>query len=101
MVTCILSEYYFGACPEWIKSASYEREYDLYLLTDTDIPWEEDAFQREGPKVRDMLHHRFIQELKKRDLLYILISGTAEERLETSLKAINRLFSNSAYRPVL
>jgi len=101
MVTCILSEYYFGVCPEWIKNASYERQYDLYLLTDKDIPWEEDAFQREGPKARDMLHHRFIQELKKRDLLYILISGTAEERLETSLKAINHLFSNSAYCPVL
>jgi len=98
MVTSVLSEYYFGNCPDWILKASLERRYDLYLLTDTDIPWEADPFQREGPEVREMIHQRFLEELKKRDMPYVLVSGTVEKRKQTAIDAINRLFSDSDYR---
>jgi len=97
MVTCVLSDYYFGRCPEWIIKESVERKFDLYLLTDTDIAWEADPFQREGPEVRKMLHQRFIRELKQRGLAFVLVSGTVEERKKTAVKAINRLFSDSKY----
>ncbi|MFC1859834.1 AAA family ATPase [Thermodesulfobacteriota bacterium] len=94
IVTSVLSEYYFEKCPEWIKRASYERRYDLYLLTDTDIPWQADPFQREGPHIRGMLHKRFFEELKNRKVPFVLISGPLEKRIKTAAAAIDRLFED-------
>jgi len=93
IVTRILSEYYFGTCPGEVRRASYQRTYDLYLLTDMDFPWEADPLQREGPEIREMLHNRFRNELEQRNLPHRIISGSIEERLKIATSAIDRLFA--------
>jgi NadR type nicotinamide-nucleotide adenylyltransferase len=98
IVTSVLSDYYFGACPAWIRQASYERSYDLHVLCDTDVPWEADPFQREGPAVRARLQGRYVEELEARGLPTVLVSGTVEARMRTATAAIDRLFAGSAYR---
>lgn len=88
IVTVILSEYFFGACPAEVRRLSFERAYDLYLLTEPDIPWEPDPFQREGPEVRERLHHRIRDELIARKLPFVQVSGSVEERMKTAVAAI-------------
>jgi nicotinamide riboside kinase len=68
---------------------SYSRLYDLYILADTDIPWEPDPFQREGPEVREMLHRQFQNELNSRRLPFVLVSGSVEERIRQAVTAID------------
>ena len=29
----------YGSCPEWIRTEAERRQYDLYLVTDADVPW--------------------------------------------------------------
>ncbi len=88
IVTSILSEYYFKTCPGWVADESHRRKYSLYVFTDIDIPWEEDAIQREGPEEREMLHVRFLAELVSRKLDFITVSGTPEQRLKKAAQEI-------------
>jgi NadR type nicotinamide-nucleotide adenylyltransferase len=41
--TVAYARHYYGACPEWIERAADARRADLYLLMDTDVPWQVDA----------------------------------------------------------
>ncbi|NND87742.1 MAG: ATP-binding protein [Flavobacteriaceae bacterium] len=84
----VYSEYYFdGYCPPKIEQANAELNYDLYLLTYIDVPWEEDDL-RDRPYDRSTLFCRFENELKKRELPYIVLKGSASSRLEQAKKAI-------------
>jgi NadR type nicotinamide-nucleotide adenylyltransferase len=90
IVTQVWSEVYFNECPKWIMDVNHHRKYDLHLLMDIDIPWEDDG-TREFPHLRkqhfDMLKH----ELDKRYLPYVVISGGFEERLQEAIGVVKRL----------
>lgn len=98
VTTVLYSNYYLGATPDAVRRLSYERPYDLYLLTEPDIPWVPDPGQRDGPEVRAHLHSLFVAELDRRGLPYTRVAGTYEERLCTAVAAIDRLFEGSAWR---
>lgn len=89
--TCVYHRYYFGTCPAWVERLSHEHHADLYLFTDTDIPWVPDPGQREGPEVRAALHTLFHQELERRKLPYVLLSGTPDQRIATAIAAVEAL----------
>ncbi|RKR09570.1 NadR type nicotinamide-nucleotide adenylyltransferase [Flavobacterium sp. 81] len=42
MVTKVFSEMYYGFCDPLLNEAALEHEYDLFFLTDIDVPWEKD-----------------------------------------------------------
>ena len=79
IVTQIWSEIYFKECPQKVIAQSYERKYDLYLLMNIDIPWHDDG-TREFPHLREWHFNRIEEELKKRKLNYVIVSGNFEKR---------------------
>jgi len=93
VATCVYSRYYFGACPAWVARLSYERSADLYLLTDTDIPWVPDPGQRDGPAVRDELQAWFLDELEMRAVPYLRVSGALDRRMEAAVRAVDAVLS--------
>jgi len=93
IATCVYSRYYFGVCPAWVERLSYERSADLYLLTDTDIPWAPDPGQRDGPAVRAELQARFQQELETRAVPYVLVSGSLDRRMEVAVRTVAALLA--------
>ncbi len=89
--TKIYAEYiYDGFCPEAIKSAISVNKYDLYLLTDIDIPWEFDAV-RSSENDRKKMFAVFKKELDSLKLPYVLLSGGKEVRFNKATAAINSL----------
>ena len=95
MMTAIYSRYYLGSCPRWIEEESQRRRYDLTLLTDTDIPWEPDSIQRDGPVVRDQIQRLIRTELDARDIPYDLISGSPEDRAAHATELVRGLFPSA------
>lgn len=92
MTTVIYSHYFLKTCPEWILRESYARNYDLFLLTNIDIPWVGNKW-RDAPHLRQEFHDWFKRELELRGRHYVVISGESEEvRLNQSLAAIAPLF---------
>ena len=94
MTTVIYSNYFLKTCPEWIVRESYERKYDLFLLTNIDIPWVGNKW-RDAPHLREHFHDWFRRELELRHRPYVVISGSSiEERLDHAMSAIATLFDS-------
>lgn len=89
IVTQVWSEIYFKDCPQDVIDLSYTRRYDLHLLMDIDIPWEDDG-TREFPQLREWHFKRLKEELDQRRLPYVIISGSFEERLQACIQAVNK-----------
>ncbi len=89
IVTQIWSEIYFNECPPAVIDKSYERKYDLYLLMDIDIPWEDDG-TREFPHLRQWHFNRIKDELDKRGLNYGIISGSYAERQQAVISLLKK-----------
>ena len=92
IVTQIWSEIYFQSCLPQVIELSRERRYDLFLLMDIDIPWEDDG-TREFPQLRQWHFDRIRRELDERQLPYVIISGDFDTRFEEAVRAVERLIS--------
>ena len=67
-----------------------KNNYDLYLLTDIDIPWEKDDL-RDKPNEREESFELFKNELIKNNISFELINGTRIERLKKAINCINKI----------
>jgi NadR type nicotinamide-nucleotide adenylyltransferase len=90
LVIKIWGEFKYGTCSESILKAHATRKYDLHLLTDIDIPWENDP-QREHPDKREQLFRIYKTELEKSSENFITISGSWEHRKQTAIQAVKNL----------
>jgi NadR type nicotinamide-nucleotide adenylyltransferase len=87
LVIKIWSEFNFGNCDPQIVKLLHNRHYDLHLLTQIDIPWEDDPL-REHPKEREELFSVYQANLKALNIPYVEISGSMENRTHTAIQAI-------------
>jgi NadR type nicotinamide-nucleotide adenylyltransferase len=90
LVTKIWCEVKYGRCHKWIDENLQQQIFDLYLLTDIDLPWEYDAL-REHPHQREMLFGMYQKELEKYKFPYVIISGIGEQRLRNAVQAVDKL----------
>ena len=86
----IWSEFKYGNCNTWIIDEMQNRKYDLYLLCNIDLPWEEDA-QREHPDARQELFDIYHHELIQMKVSYEIISGKEDQRVLNAINAINKI----------
>lgn len=93
IVIQIWAEVKYGCCDEWILEEIAVRDYDLYLLCGTDVPWEFD-FQREHPEFRNELYQIYLKKLNQYNKKYIEIIGNKIVRLEKAIRSIDELFLN-------
>lgn len=90
----VWSEFVFNRCHTWILNKIAEREYDLYLLCDVDLPWVEDVL-REYPdqKIRKKLFSLYKDIMINQTTPWCIISGDYKERLEKSIHCIDNSFT--------
>jgi len=87
-------EYYGGFVDPKLDEAARENDYDLYLLTYIDIPWEADDL-RDRPGQRLEMFKAFEKALKTHNKNYILLKGDIETRLQTAITAIDKLMKDN------
>lgn len=90
MVTKVFSEMYYGFCDPLLNEAALEHEYDLFFLTDIDVPWEKDDI-RDTPDGRESVFSVFKQTLINTKKPFITLSGDKECRLVKATAIINDL----------
>jgi NadR type nicotinamide-nucleotide adenylyltransferase len=88
IVTKIWSEVKYGKCDPWILKRITENHYDLFLLCDIDLPWEDDP-QREDPDRREYLFNLYKEELTNRAFPFTVISGFGQERIDNAIRIID------------
>ena len=83
-------EVVFNDCHTWILKQIVKRQYDLYLLCNTDLPWVQDGL-REYPDetVRQKLFKMYKDILINSGVAWAVISGTADQRLQSAITVID------------
>ncbi|KIQ18058.1 ATPase [Flavobacterium sp. MEB061] len=90
MVTKVFSEIYYGFCDPLLNEEALEHEYDLFFLTDIDVPWEKDDI-RDKPEGRETVFSVFKQTLIDNKKPFITLSGNKESRLAKAAIIIDNL----------
>lgn len=83
----IWCDYLFGFTPQPVLDTLQEVDYDLYLLMDVDLPWEEDAL-RDFPMLRTYFKGVWQRELEAIQAPYVLISGLGDARFVHAEQAV-------------
>lgn len=81
---------YEDKCPEWVRMEAERRQYDLYLLMDIDVPWQDDSV-RCLPNNRKEFFDDCKEALDSRGRKYKIISGPFEERFANAVSAVEEL----------
>jgi len=85
-------EYVFGKCHPFILDQITVRRYDLYLLCNIDIPWTDDPLREyPDPAPRRELYSMYRDLMINQAVPWVEISGDYEQRLQSSIKAVDRL----------
>ena len=90
MVTKVFSEMYYGFCDPLLNEAALKHEYDLFFLTDIDVPWEKDDI-RDTPEGRETVFSVFKETLIDTKKPFIILSGDKETRLAKATAIIDNL----------
>lgn len=90
MVTKVYSEIYYNFCDPVLDKAARKHKYDLFFLTDIDVPWEKDDL-RDRPDDREAIFETFKKALIENKKPFITLSGDVASRLTQAVKAVNDL----------
>jgi nicotinamide riboside kinase len=89
IITKIWFEVVFGKVPQWIENEILNTSIDLFLVCDTDLPWIPDPVRENGGENRLILQNRYIEQIKKYNFNYNIVSGIHKKRLENAIAHIN------------
>lgn len=89
--TKVYSEaYYLGSCDPLLEKYALENTYDLYLLTNIDVPWKKDDL-RDKPDAREEMFSFFYDTLRKYHRNFRILNGTKKERFRKAVTYIEKL----------
>ena len=91
----VVSWHAYGCCPEWILQALGQQEFDLYLLMQVDLPWEEDP-QREHPHLRAYFYNWYKRELQAYGFPFVEIGGSQQARRRNAIQAIDHYLTEKS-----
>ena len=85
-------EFVFGNCHRFILDKLVDRQYDLYLLCNIDLPWTKDEL-REYPdlQTRQKLYNMYEDLMINQPVPWVDIRGDYEERLQKAIVATDKL----------
>jgi HTH-type transcriptional regulator, transcriptional repressor of NAD biosynthesis genes len=88
--TTVWHERYLGTPSAAVNEIAATRKYDLYIVTDVNIPFVPDDI-RDGENIREWMHARFVEELSRMETPMIVVSGPHEHRLAAAVERIDEL----------
>ncbi|KAF5037346.1 AAA domain protein [anaerobic digester metagenome] len=95
LVTKIWCDDKFGRCHSWIIEELQQRDYDLVLLCNTDMPWEPDP-QREDPDRREYLMNLYRNQVVTYYKNVVEISHDGDERLKMACSAVEEFLKSKS-----
>ena len=89
--TKVYCETYFdGFCDPILEKYAIKNQYDLYILTDIDIPWIKDDL-RDKPNNRKEMFDAFKNALIKHNRPFIQVSGDLKTRMKIATSEVDKL----------
>ena len=88
----IWSDAFFGYTPQVVLVELPKHPYDLYLLLDINLPWQDDPL-RDFPNQREHFMEVWHKELQALNAKYVVISGIGQDRYDNAVAAIDRFLA--------
>lgn len=88
----VWTEHVFKTCPDVVQKEFNHRHYDLYLLTNNDLPWEDDPL-RNFPNEREYFFNLYLNILQENKLNFSIVSGVNLERYQNAVNAVNEFLN--------
>jgi NadR type nicotinamide-nucleotide adenylyltransferase len=92
IVTKIWFQWCYKSQPSWLEEAIKNARINYYLLCNYDIPWQSDSVRENGGEKRIQLFQEYLNEIKKNNVPYSIVSGDGMERNYKALNQINTFF---------
>ncbi len=92
-------ERYAGTRHPDVDAIGARDQVDLYLIASPDVPFVQDGV-RDGEKIREWMHARFLELIGASGAPHMLITGAWETRLPQAILAIDDLLSQHETRHV-
>ncbi|MFB4308837.1 AAA family ATPase [Actinomadura sp. GTD37] len=91
--TAVWHERYLGGPAPAVEAVHERVAHHLWILTSPeDIPFEQDGW-RDGESIRSWMSRRFQEELERRHLPHIIVTGPHEHRLAAAVEATDALLT--------
>ena len=90
ITTQIYCRHYLKVVPPILFELEKKIKYDLYFLFEPDVPWIADGLRDIGERRKEMLDV-FKGELDKRNISYVSVTGSWDEREEIIKKEVDKL----------
>ncbi len=88
----VWSEFVFNSCDNRVLQQIALRKYDLYLLCQTDLPWEQDELREyPDPETRNRLFSYYKDAMVQQNIPWVEIKGNYEARLTQAIRAVENL----------
>jgi NadR type nicotinamide-nucleotide adenylyltransferase len=85
-------ERYAGTRHPEVDAIGARDQVDLYLIPSPDVPFVQDGV-RDGEKIREWMHDRFLELIRANGTPYVLITGAWDARLPQAIAAIDALLA--------
>jgi len=95
LVTKVFSEIYYNFCDPVLDKAARKHKYDLFFLTDIDVPWTKDDL-RDSSENRETIFNTFKSALIENDKPFITLSGDANSRFDKARVILKNLVKAKA-----
>jgi HTH-type transcriptional repressor of NAD biosynthesis genes len=92
ITTEIYSQHYLNTVPPIVFDLEKKVSFDLYFLFDIDVEWVADELRDLGDQ-RERMFMIFKNELEKRNIPFLLVSGSYEQREAFVIEKLNELLS--------
>ena len=93
LATCIWQERYMGRSTPAVEAIAASRHYALYILTDCDVPFEQDGL-RDGEHLREWMTRRFRDRLAERPEPVLEVSGPHADRMAAAVERIEGVLAD-------
>lgn len=87
LVISVWLNHKYGNSDLWVEEQIKQQQFDIYLLCDVDLPWQEDPL-REHPHLREHFLNIYKSRLDELGFHYHVVSGTGTTRVQNALDAI-------------
>jgi NadR type nicotinamide-nucleotide adenylyltransferase len=91
LTNLLYSHWIFQEIPDWLDKMARENQPDLYLLLDTDLPWQADELRTHGDARNEQMRV-WKWGLENYQCAWHLISGSPEKRLSDAISMIEKTF---------
>jgi NadR type nicotinamide-nucleotide adenylyltransferase len=88
----VWSESKYNTCNEKILQLIALRKYDFYILTDIDMPWQDDPLREHPePEMREHFFNIYMDIVLNTGVPFVIVKGDEKQRLNMALEALLRI----------